>query len=53
MDKDVIKELEEIYMACNDERVWQIQKRLSRLLKGLCEKSTNTPNQTKKQEVKK
>ena len=41
MDKDIIKELEEIYKACNDERVWEIQNRLGNLLKGLCEKSTN------------
>lgn len=39
MYKDTIKELEEIYRACNTERVWEIQNRLGELLKGLTTKT--------------
>ncbi len=41
MDKDIIGKLEEIYKACDDERVWEIQKRLGELLKGLTENMMN------------
>ena len=33
IDSDLKKKVEEIYKACNEERVWEIQNRLGELLK--------------------
>lgn len=37
MQADFKTELEEIYKACNDERVFEIQKRIGKLLRKMSE----------------